>query len=1170
MADATRIETVEVALVEQLRAGLQALFGELFGVPAVQVPPDATFLELGADSLFLLRASQRIQDRFGVRVPFRRMIEELTTVDALAAGLGADPACRVTLRSLPGPPAGEPPAAVAESGRGVMAPAAGPPAEELAARAPGPAADPLHEQAAASGDARPATGFDLESILAGQLQLMERQLDLLTGGRRAARPAPGRHPGRAAPRPAVAPAVPVPAAPPATEIFVPYQPIDRTPAGELDRRQRSHLAALARRLAAKTRRSKELAQASRRVLANSRASAGFRLLWKELVYPLVGHRGDGAYIWDVDGNRYLDLTMGFGSLLFGHSPDFLRQALAAQLDLGVQVGPESETAGEVAALICELTGAERATFCNSGTEAVMAALRLARAVTGRPKIALFAGSFHGTFDGLLAQGERRPDGSLQAAPLSPGVPPSLIEDVLVLDYEGFDSLAVVAAHAGELAAVLVEPRQSRRPDLDRRDLLAQLRTLTERAGIALVFDEVVTGFRAHPGGIQALYGVRADITTYGKAVANGMPIGVVAGKATYLDAVDGGYWSYGDRSLPEAGTTFFGGTFFRHPLVMAAALACLRQIKARPGLQEELNRRTARLVAALAELFANRGLPVGISHFSSFFVLDFPSWTARDLFFFHLLDRGIYVWERRICYLSTAHGDQEVERIVEAAADSLREMEEGGFLAGAPGERQVGPPRGEPAAATAASLPLTEGQRELWELAQGGEDACRALNLALALDLRGPLDRTALERTLQLLADRHEALRLTFAADGESQSIARRRQASIAWTDLAAGGSDAGAAPAPGAADALATLAAEARRSFDLARGPLLRWHLLRLAADHHVLGLCVHHLAIDGGSLSILLAELAALYAAEAAGEPPALPPPQPYRHAVAAVREREQAAAMATDEAYWLRQLLPLPPPLALPADRPRPPRRTFAGDLRSTILPPELSAALKQLAVRLGCTSTTLWLAAIAALLHRLTGQDDLLVGLPVNGHPEGAVSLVGYFLRLVAVRFRFAPGVTFAGLAAAARKAVLDGHEHSEYPFRRLVHRLGLERIDSRPPLVAALFNFDVSSPLEMRGFEVEAQTVASGAVEFEIFWNVVEARRSFEIECWFNTDLLDAATVERWQTSLCGLLAGVVAAPEQAVAAIDLAGPAAASAAASGRHAPAAPGALAAAGGPGRG
>jgi glutamate-1-semialdehyde aminotransferase len=1000
----------------------------------------------------------------------------------------------------------------------------------------------LADVAATVGSAAPASGgvpaSDLRSILEGQLDLMQRQLDLLTrarsahAGRGGAR---GLQPPRSLP-PQLLPARPQTASGPAQtalpvqrhqaasareavgevdspaprHAFVPYQPIDRSDrsaAHGLTEAQREHLDRLIVRLAARTRRSRELAQSWRQVLANSRASAGFRLLWKELIYPLVGQRGAGSHIWDVDGNEYVDLTMGFGSLLFGHSPDFLRQALADQLALGVQIGPESETAGEVAGLIRELTGAERVTFCNSGTEAVMVALRLARAVSGRAKIALFSGSFHGTFDGLLAQGERLEDGRLRAVPLAPGIPRSLIADVLVLDYESADALAEIESHAGELAAVLVEPRQSRRPDLDRRDFLRQLRQLTERAGIALIFDEVVTGFRVHPGGIQALYGVRADITTYGKAIANGMPIGVVAGRAAYLDAIDGGHWRYGDQSLPEAGTTFFGGTFFRHPLVMAAALACLRQLRANPGLQEELDRRTARLVARLEGLLAAEGLPLRISSFSSLFLFHFPDWTSRDLFFFHLLARGIYVWESRICYLSTAHSDDDLAAIFTAVRDSLREMRAAGFLGHA--------------------LPLTEDQRELWELSQRGAAASQALNLALALHLRGPLDRTALERSLLRLAGRHAALRAVFAADGASQTIGPAGEVKVAWTKLAPG------------ADAATLLAAEARRPFDLAAGPLLRFHLLRLADHHHILGLFVHHLVIDGSSFGCLLGELTALYAAEVNGEHQPLAEPEHYGRAVEAVMAREKSPAMREHEEFWLEHLSPPPPPLSLPADRPRPPRRTFGGGTRTLRLDAARSAALRALAARLGCTTPTLLLTAVVALLHRLSGQDDMVIGMPVAGHPAGSAALVGYFLHLPPLRFRIAAGSTFAQLAAATRRVVLDAHDHREVPLSRLVRRLGLVEHDSRPPLISALFNCDSSSPLAMAGLEAEVHAIPTGAAEFEVFWNAVLGARGLAVECIYNSDLFLASSIDRWLAGLESLLQSVLSDPDLALADLAL-------------------------------
>src|SRR5262249_48004222 len=153
---------------------------------------------------------------------------------------------------------------------------------------------------------------------------------------------------------------------------------------------------------------------------------GFRLLWKEMQYPLFVERGAGSRVWDVDGNEYVDLTMGFGALLFGHSPAFVIEALEKQIKRGIQLGGSSLLAARSAEAICELTGSERASFCNSGTEAVMSALRLARCVTGRSKIAIFEGAYHGTFDGVMARGERFEDGRLRAIPLAPGVPQYMI------------------------------------------------------------------------------------------------------------------------------------------------------------------------------------------------------------------------------------------------------------------------------------------------------------------------------------------------------------------------------------------------------------------------------------------------------------------------------------------------------------------------------------------------------------------------------------------------------------------------------------------------------------------------------------------------------------------------------------------------------------------------
>jgi glutamate-1-semialdehyde aminotransferase len=381
--------------------------------------------------------------------------------------------------------------------------------------------------------------------------------------------------------------------------------------------------------------------------------------------------------------------MGLGVNLFGHNPPFIKEALEEQLEKGIQIGPQSEFAGEVAELICELTGMERVAFSNTGTEAVMTAIRLARAATNRNKIALFSGSYHGHFDGTLVKAKTI-DGNLQIVPIASGIPPSVVEDVLVLEYGNPQSLDAIAAHKQELAAVLVVPVQTTRPDLQPKTFLHQLRQLTQESGIALIFDEMVTGFRIHPGGAQAWFGVEADLATYGKIVGGGMPIGIIAGKAVYMDGIDGGMWNYGDASYPQAKTTFFAGTFCKHPLTMAAARAVLKYLKAQGStLQEQLNQRTSQFVKALNDCFEENELPIRMANFGSLFGLassgssayseNSTSSDSIELLRYHLLERGVYLL-RAGGYLSTAHTDADLDYIIQSIKDSAEQLRNAGFL----------------------------------------------------------------------------------------------------------------------------------------------------------------------------------------------------------------------------------------------------------------------------------------------------------------------------------------------------------------------------------------------------------------------------------------------------------------------------------------------------------
>jgi amino acid adenylation domain-containing protein/non-ribosomal peptide synthase protein (TIGR01720 family) len=656
---------------------LATLFSELSGLPTSDLQPTVPFLELGFDSLFLTQASTAVQKKFGVRITFRQLLEDLATLETLANHLDATlppEAARASTVAAPVPPAAR------ETGAGHPA-TAEPSRPSPAMRVP-------------SGLEPGEGGSSLERIVSRQLELMAQQLQMLRNGgaddhetHELAAPAEAWAPAAPA-APTASGDPPRSAAPPArsdVKAFGPYRPIDKGPGGGLTTQQQAALASLVQRYNERTRTSKRLTEEHRPHLADPRSVAGFRLAWKEIVYPIVTVGSAGSKLWDADGNEYVDITNGFGMILLGHSPAFLRAALDEQLRSGIEIGPQSPLTGEVARLVCDFTGMERAAFCNTGSEAVSAAVRVARTVTGRDKIAVFAGAYHGIFDEVLVRGGAA-GAAPRAYPIAPGIPPSAVDQVLVLEYGSPEAVSTLRTRAHELAAILVEPVQSRRPELQPREFLQEVRAIASERGTALVFDEVVTGFRVHPGGAQAVFDVQADLATYGKVIGGGLPIGIVAGRRHFMDALDGGAWQYGDESFPEVGVTFFAGTFVRHPLALAAARACLTHLREQgPELQRGLNRRTTELVETLNAQSASLAAPVRITHFSSWFCINFPADVPHaSLFFAHMRLRGIHIWEGRPCFLTTAHTEDDLARVVRAFKESVEEMQRGGFLPGAP------------------------------------------------------------------------------------------------------------------------------------------------------------------------------------------------------------------------------------------------------------------------------------------------------------------------------------------------------------------------------------------------------------------------------------------------------------------------------------------------------
>ncbi|HET7113978.1 MAG TPA: MupA/Atu3671 family FMN-dependent luciferase-like monooxygenase, partial [Pyrinomonadaceae bacterium] len=1254
-------------------------------------------------------------------------------------------------------------------------------------------------------------------------------------------------------------------------------------------------------------------------LADSRTSFGFRLLWKEIVYPLISDRSSGSRVWDVDGNEYVDISMGFGVHLFGHSPDFIDAALKHQIDQKrLQLGPQVLLAGRVARLISELANQERVNFCNSGTEAVMGALRIARTVTRRSRVAIFGGAYHGWSDGTLAKilnvkNEQR------TVPVGPGISANAVEDVVVLGWDRPESIDYLNKHAHELAAVLVEPVQSRRPDIQPREFLHQLRDITTRTNTALILDEMITGFRIHPGGAQAWFGVQADISTYGKVIGGGLPVGVIAGKAAFMDAFDGGMWNYGDESYPEAEKTLFAGAFFKHPLTMAAAEVILERLRDNPSLLPDLNDRTARLVATLNRYFENAEMPITVVNFGSLFRFMFaPELKYVDLFFYHMLDHGVFIWEGRNCFLSTAHTDDDLDHIARAVRGSVEQMRAGGFWPEAPGriqspdrsasissEHNGGPRaaapatitdrapvaietrqpqarkapqfslyyfgnydsefsddkyellfkgaryadehdfhavwiperhfhafggfspnpsvvaaalaretrrlrihagsvvlplhnpirvaeewsvvdnlshgrigisfasgwqpndfvfapdayasrhehmyrgievvqklwRGEPIqtlsgegkeisvrltpmpmqsklpiwltganmptfvkagelgtglltnlqslsieelaerlavyretlerhghdpaaghvtlllhtfvvpdldearekarqplyrymksslglmgnlvkgsklkpldfkklsdedleyilstgysryAQTASligtpescaevidrlidigvneigcmvdfgidtesvvdsldtlnqlraryqrepeqkaseplpieiptvpvrSIPLTDAQRQLWITTQIGPDASRAYNESVTLTMRGPFDPDAMRQALLQLIERHEELRATFTAEGPAQLIHPSLVVDIPLIDFSH--VDASVREA----EAQEWITREVGEPFDLERGPLVRFHMIKMEEELHLLVLGNHHLVADGQSWGVLLADLEELYAAARRGQKAQLPRARTFGEFADRQRQIQQQTDAYTSEEYWVRLFADSVPVLYMPTDRPRPPVQTYNGSRVMIPTGPELFAQLKKVCAEQGSTVYMMLLAAYSAFLHRLSRQETLIVGVPAAGQVAvGHKNTVGYCINLLPLLSDASDNPTFTDFLAGIKRGLMEGLEHQHYSFGNLLKGLDIPWDASHAPLFTTTFNVDRSERgKKFFDLEFDAAPNPTHWSSDELRMSIIEVDDELVLDCIFNTDLFDESTIRRWMDHFQTLLSAI--------------------------------------------
>jgi glutamate-1-semialdehyde 2,1-aminomutase len=443
-------------------------------------------------------------------------------------------------------------------------------------------------------------------------------------------------------------------------------------------------------LIARTTKSREAYEGSKEVLAAEVAST------IDMPHPFYVAEAHGSRITDLDGNSYIDMTMGMGPHILGHAPACAVDAVREAAPRGLQYGIHNPHQQTLARLITEASPAlEQVVFGNSGTEATLYAVKAARALTGRRKVGIFDGSYHGVHDYVLAIPHRNsPREAPVAYPRGSGIPGEVTEEISMFPYRDEAAFDQIRAQRDELACVLIEPVQSSNPQSETKEWLQELREVCRECGVIFVMDEVITGFRLAWGGGQEVFDLEPDLATYGKIIGGGAPVGAVAGRAELMRCFVQDRDAQSQAGFEPIRPVFAGTTFAGNPITMAAGIAQLRHLREhRDEIYPYLETQSRRLADSINAFCESEGFPARMLQAWSMFHLVFGEGevrSSRDIqyehtkaereFYLQLLYHGVIVPGVHIGFLSAAHSPEDVDTVAQAFQNAFRDIRERGLI----------------------------------------------------------------------------------------------------------------------------------------------------------------------------------------------------------------------------------------------------------------------------------------------------------------------------------------------------------------------------------------------------------------------------------------------------------------------------------------------------------